>query len=82
MKPILLRVEWVDATLLENRWQDAADLEAGEGNITTVGFRVKSEDGYLFLAGSWNPAESHLQWASVMAIPERAIVKKKRLTAP
>lgn len=78
MKPIL-RVEWVDSDLWSG-WQDAEDIQAALKPIISIGFRVKSEDGFLYLANSWNPNPRRLAWAGVTAIPERAIVKKKRLT--
>ena len=76
-EPPLLRVEWVDSVFLENRWRDVSDLPNLEEFMISVGFRMKEQDGFLFLASSLNLADSHL--ANVIAIPIRAIVKKKRI---
>ena len=78
-EPPLLRVEWVDSALLAAQWWETDDLDANTPPIVSVGFRVKAEDGLLYLAGSWNPSERHLPWTQVIAIPERAIVKKRRI---
>ncbi len=78
-EPILLRVEWVDCVLIRNQWMDTDDLDHAGSPIISVGFRVKSENGFLYLAGSWQQDERHLPWAQTIAIPERSIVKKKRL---
>jgi hypothetical protein len=77
-EPPLLRVEWVDSDLWSG-WQDAEDVQAASESIITVGFRVKEEDGFLYLANSWNPNPRRLAWAGVTAIPLRAIVKKRRI---
>ena len=82
MKPVLLWVEWEDSILLKNAWCDTDDLTARNGPIVTVGFKVKIEDGYLFLAGSWVSDKESLPWAGMIAIPERAIVRKRRLSRP
>ncbi len=79
-KPILLWVEWEDSVLVKNQWCDTEDLGVRDEPIVSVGFRVKVENGYLFLAGSWVSDPEHLPWAQTIAIPERAIVRKKRLT--
>jgi len=76
-EPSLLRVEWVDSDLWSG-WQDA-DIQAALKPIISVGFRVKAEDGFLYIANSWNPNPRRLEWAGVTAIPVRAIVKKKRI---
>ncbi len=78
-KPVILRVEWVDCVLLRNEWGDSDDLVASKGPIVSVGFRMKSEDGFLYLAASWQPDERHLAWAQAIAIPESAILRKRRL---
>ena len=70
------RVEWVDSTLMENRWRDDDDMD-GVGIIISVGFRVKQADGVLYLAANHNPQEGHLHWSAVTAIPLRAIVKRE-----
>ena len=80
-KPILLRVEWMDCVLLRNEWADSDDLEVPNTPIVSVGFRVKSEDGFLFLAATWQRNERHLTWAQTIAIPESAILRKRRLDA-
>lgn len=76
---ILLRVEWVDSAFLAQRWRDIDDTPDLSKPIVSVGFRMKEENGYLFLAGSVNPDEDHLPWGNVVAIPVRAIVKKRRI---
>ena len=78
MKLILLWVEWVDSDLWTG-WQDAEDVQAALDPIVSVGFKVKEEDGFLYLANSRNPNPRRLAWAGVTAIPVRAIVRKKRL---
>ncbi len=78
-EPPLLRVEWVDSVFAKNEWVDAKDLKADDTSIVTVGFRVKEEDGYLFLASTWNPDLTHKDFASIIEIPLRAIVKKRRI---
>jgi len=75
-EPALLRVEWVDSALIGAQWWETDDLDAQTPPIVSVGFRVKTQDGMLYLAGSWNPSKRHLPWAQVIAIPESAIVKK------
>ena len=77
-EPTLLRVEWVDSDLWVG-WQDAEDVKAAAKLIITVGFKVKEEEGFLYVANSWNPNPRRLGWAGVTAIPVRAIVKKKRI---
>ncbi len=78
MKPILLWVEWVDSDLWSG-WQDAEDLRAALIPIISVGFRAKEEDGFLYLANSWNPNPRRMAWAGITAIPVRAIVRKRRI---
>ncbi|KKN34497.1 hypothetical protein LCGC14_0792920 [marine sediment metagenome] len=78
-EPPLLRVEWVDSVFAKNEWADAKDLTADTKSIVTVGFRVKEEDGYLFLASTFNPDDTHKDFALILEIPVRAIVKKKRI---
>ena len=70
------RVEWVDSTLMENRWRDDDDMD-GAGPIISVGFKVKQENGVLYLAGNYNPQEGHLHWSAVTSIPVRAILKRE-----
>ncbi len=77
-EPLLLRVEWVDSDLWSG-WQDAEDIQAALKSIISVGFRVKEEDGFLYIANSWNPNPRRLDFAGVTAIPIRAIVKKRRI---
>jgi hypothetical protein len=77
-EPPLLRVEWVDAEMWSG-WQDAEDIQAGLEPIVTYGFRVKEEDGYLYLAHSHNPNPGRWEWAGLVGIPVRAIVKKRRI---
>lgn len=72
-------MEWLDCILLRNEWVDDDDLGDLASVIVSVGFRVKSEDGFLFLAATWQRDEKHLSWAQTIAIPERAIVRKRRL---
>lgn len=78
-EPPLLRVEWVDSVFAKNEWADAEDVKADDSSIVSVGFRVKEEEGYLFLASTWNPDETHKDFALIIEIPLRAIVKKRRL---
>ena len=78
-EPPLLRVEWVDSALLRNGWMDAEEMKVDGIPIVSVGFKVKEEDGYLFLAGTWNGDETHKDYAQAIEIPVRAIVKKRRL---
>ncbi|KKL89973.1 hypothetical protein LCGC14_1909360 [marine sediment metagenome] len=78
-EPPLLRVEWVDSALIGAQWWETDELNTATAPIVSVGFKVKIEDGMLYLAGSWNPSERHLPWAQVIAIPESAIVKKRRI---
>ena len=77
-EPPLLRVEWVDSDLWSG-WQDAEDVQAALEPIISIGFKVKEEDGFLYLANSWNPNPRRLAWAGVTAIPIRSIVKKRRI---
>ncbi len=77
-EPVLLRVEWVDSDLWSG-WQDAEDIQAALEPIITVGFKAKEEDGFLYIANSWNPNPRRLMWAGITAIPVRAIVKKRRI---
>ncbi len=78
-EPPLLRVEWVDCVLLYNRWQDGDEMRTTETPIVSVGFRVKEEGGFLFLASSWQADDEHRHFAQAIAIPIRAIVKKRRI---
>jgi len=75
-QPPLLRVEWVDSKLIRNEWQNQGDMQAGGVPIVSVGFRVKEEDGNLYLAASWNGNPDELPFAAPVAIPLRAIVRK------
>ena len=78
-EPPLLRVEWADSALLQSGWMDAEEMKADDIPIVSVGFRVKEEDDHLFLAGTWSGSETHKDYAQVIEIPVRAIVKKRRL---
>lgn len=78
-EPPLLRVEWVDSVFVRNEWIDKHEMKPDDTSIVSVGFRVKEEGGYLFLAATWNPDATHKDYALVIAIPERAIVKKRRI---
>ncbi len=78
-KPVLLWVEWVDSSLLINQWADDNDLHGTNPPIVSVGFKVKSEDGFLILAASWQRDDTTKRWAQPIAIPERAIVRKRRM---
>ena len=49
----------------------------GAGPIISVGFKVKQENGVLYLAGNYNPQEGHLHWSAVTSIPVRAILKRE-----
>ncbi len=71
-EPILLRVEWVDSESWVG-WHE--DVTAGEP-LVTYGLRVKEEDGHLYLAHTRN---SESEWAGLIAIPVRSIVKKRRI---
>ncbi len=73
-EPPLLRVEWVDSDMWSG-WHDD-DTKIWPEPIVTVGFRVKEEDGYLYLAHSRNPNPERCEWAGLIAIPVRAIVKR------
>ena len=78
-EPVLLRVEWVDSSLMASGWQEAEGMTgAGIPNVT-VGFRGKEEGGFLFLAASWQADDTHKPFAQPIAIPVRSIVKKRRL---
>lgn len=76
-EPPLLRVEWIDSILVGAGWRD--EMPDVEVPIVSVGFKAEQKDGFLFLAGSWNPGEDHAHWSCVIAIPIRAIVKKRRI---
>ena len=78
-EPPLLRVEWIDSVLEPSQWLDADELHSDNTSIVSVGFRVKEEDGRLFLASTWNPDETHKDYALVISIPIRSIVKKRRI---
>jgi hypothetical protein len=78
-EPPLLRVEWVDCSLLGNHWQEPEELKAADAPIISIGFRVKEENGFLYLAASWQGDDTHKPFAQPIAIPVRAIVKKRRI---
>ena len=78
-EPVLLRVEWVDSALLGSGWQEPEGMTGATIPNVTVGFKVKEENGFLFLAASWQADETHLPFAQPIAIPVRAIVKKRRI---
>ncbi len=78
-EPVLLRVEWVDSARLASGWQEVEDMEGSDVPNVTVGFRVKEENGFLFLAASWQADDTHKPFAQPIAIPVRAIVKKRRI---
>lgn len=78
-EPSLLRVEWVDASLLPGGWQEAEEMMGAEVPNVTVGFRVKEEGGFLYLAASFQAEDTHKPFSQPIAIPLRAIVKKRRL---
>ena len=78
-EPTLLRVEWVDASLLASGWQEAEEMTGAPIPNVTVGFEVKEEDGFLFLAASFQADDTHKPFSQPIAIPTRAIVKKRRI---
>jgi len=55
------------------------DMTGADVPNVTVGFKVKEEDGYLYLAASWQADDTHRAFAQPIAIPVRAIVKKRRI---
>ncbi len=78
-EPVLLRVEWVDASLLNPGWQEGEEMTgAGTPNVD-VGFRVKEEDGLLYLAAGFQADDTHKPFSRPIAIPVQAIVKKRRI---
>ncbi len=80
-EPPLLRVEWIDCSLLSNHWYESEEMQPGpDMPIVSVGFRVKEENGFLVLAASWQGDDAHKPFAQPIAIPLRAIVKKRRIT--
>ena len=78
-EPVLLRVEWVDASLLESGWQEAEEMSGANIPNIDVGFRVKEEDGFLYLAAGFQADDTHKPFSRPIAIPIRAIVKKRRI---
>ena len=78
-EPPLLRVEWVDASLLDSGWQEAKEMTGANVPNVNVGFRVKEEDGFLYLAAGFQAEDTHKPFSQPIAIPIRAIVKKERL---
>ena len=78
-EPILLRVEWVDASILNGGWQEAEEMTGANVPNVNVGFRVKEEDGFLYLAAGFQAEDTHKPFSLPIAIPVRAIVKKARL---
>ena len=78
-EPPLLRVEWVDSSLLNPGWQEAEDMTGAAVPNVTVGFKVKEEDGFLYLAASFQAEDTHKPFSQPIAIPVRAIVKKRRI---
>ena len=78
-EPPLLRVEWVDSSLLNPGWQEAAEMTGANVPNITVGFRVKEQDGFLNLAASFQPEDTHKPFSQPIAIPIRSIVKKRRV---
>ncbi|KKL12737.1 hypothetical protein LCGC14_2532740 [marine sediment metagenome] len=78
-EPPLLRVEWIDCVMLENKWQEEEDILASKTLIVSVGFRIKEEDGFLYLGATWQGDPRHIAFAQPIAIPIRAIVKKRRI---
>jgi len=78
-EPPLLRVEWVDSSLLNPGWQEAREMIGADVPNVTVGFRVKEEGGFLYLAASFQAEDTHKPFSQPIAIPIRAIVKKRRI---
>jgi len=78
-EPILLRVEWVDASLLNPGWQEAEEMTGADTPNVDVGFRVKEEGGILYLAAGFQADDTHKPFSRPIAIPVRAIVKKRRV---
>ena len=78
-EPVLLRVEWVDASLLAGGWQEAEEMSGANIPNVDVGFRVKEEDGFLYLAAGFQADDTHKPFSRPIAIPVRAIVKKRRI---
>ena len=69
----------MDSKLIRNEWQNPEDMQAGLVPMVSVGFKVKEEDGNLYLAGTWNGNPYELPFTQPIAIPIRAIVKKRRI---
>ena len=78
-EPPILRVEWVDSSFLYSGWQEVGEMTGADVPNVTVGFRVKEEDGFLYLAASFQAEDTHKPFAQSMAIPVGAIVKKRRI---
>ena len=78
-EPILLRVEWLDCVLPDNRWEMPDEMVTAGSPIISVGFKVKEENGFLYLAATWQGDDAHKPFAQTIVIPLRAIVKKRRL---
>ncbi|KKL53975.1 hypothetical protein LCGC14_2061800 [marine sediment metagenome] len=78
-EPPILRVEWTDSSFLYGGWQLVEDMTGADVPNVTVGFRVKEEGGFLYLAASFQAEDMHKPFAQPIAIPVRAIVKKKRI---
>jgi len=78
-EPPLLRVEWVDASLLDSGWQEAQDMTGADVPNVDVGFRVKEEGGILYLAAGFQAEDTHKPFSRPIAIPIRSIVKKRRV---
>ena len=65
--------------MLPAGWQEAEEMTgAGTPNVD-VGFRVKEEDGLLYLAAGFQADDTHKPFSRPIAIPVRAIVKKRRI---
>ena len=78
-EPTLLRVEWVDCVLMDNAWTELEDIKTARIPIVSVGFKAKEEDGFLYLAATWQGDDDAKPFAQLIAIPIRAIVKKRRI---
>ena len=65
--------------MLASGWQEAEEMTGADTPNVTVGFRVKEEGGFLFLAASWQVDDTHKPFAQPIAIPIRSIVKKRRV---
>lgn len=71
-----LYVEWVDSHADPRRvWKPVDELPVTPGKCVTVGFLARETADVLVIAGSHHPDGN--AFAGEMAIPKRAITKRK-----